>query len=112
EPVKELRRLLDINLSYLYQDQTFKLGRAGKFREARDAMARAANYSPSNPGLFMQAGFLGYRIGAKPPALEAFLKAKALNPKFKEAWDAAMRRPDNRALAGDLEFASKLFPEK
>lgn len=112
EPVKELRRLLDMNLTYLYQDQTFKLARAGKLREARDAMARAASYSPSNSGLVMQVGFLSYRVGDKPAALEAFLKAKSLNPKFKEVWDAALRRPENQTLAADTEFAGKLFPEK
>ncbi len=112
EPVKELRRLLDLNLTYLYQDQTFKLARAGKLREARDAMARAASYAPNNPQFFMQVGFLSYRIDDKPAALEAFLKAKSLNPKFKDTWDAAMRRPDNQTLAGDMEFLKKLFPEK
>jgi uncharacterized Ntn-hydrolase superfamily protein len=112
EPIKELRRLLDMNLTNLYADQTFKLVRAGKLREARDAMARAASYAPSNFGLFMQAGFLSYRIGDKPAALEAFLKAKSLNPKFKEAWDTVLRRPDNKALAEDQEFITKLFPEK
>jgi uncharacterized Ntn-hydrolase superfamily protein len=110
DPLKELRRLLDINLASLYQDQTFKLARAGKLRDARDALTRAAGYAPGNPGIAMQIGFLSYRVGDKPAALEAFQKARSLNPRFQEIWDAALRRPDNKALADDQEFINKLFP--
>src|SRR5438477_4259459 len=35
-PFPELRRLLDLNLGYLYQDRTFKLLTSGKNKEARD----------------------------------------------------------------------------
>src|SRR5690242_858507 len=95
EPLKELRRLLDMNLAYLYQGQTFNLSRAGKTREARDAAVKAAGYLPTNAGGFMTVGFLSYQLGDKTAAVEAFLKAKSLNPRFKESWDAAMKRPDN-----------------
>src|SRR5205807_4303818 len=39
-PLPELRRLLDLNLGMLYQDQTGKLLSAGKAKEARDAAAK------------------------------------------------------------------------
>src|SRR5712675_436754 len=49
EPLPELRRLLDLNLGYLYQEQTFKLLGAGKTPEAREAAAQTARYWPSRP---------------------------------------------------------------
>jgi hypothetical protein len=58
----------------------------------------------------MTVGFLSYQLGDKQAAVEAFLKAKSLNLRFKEAWDAAMRRPDNKALSEDAEVLRKLFP--
>lgn len=111
-PLTELRRLLDMNLYYLYSGQVFGLARGGKTKEARDAAVRAAGYAPTNAGAHMSVGFLSYQAGDKPAALQAFLKAKSLNPKFKESWDTAMRRPDNKALSEDTEFAKKLFEEK
>ncbi len=113
EPLRELRRLLDLNLAYLYQDRGFKLFRAGNLKEARDAAARAANYSPSSPDSHMTLGFLSYLAGDKAAALEAFLKAKSLNPKFQRSWEAALRfRAEYKKIAEDKEFVKKLFPEQ
>jgi uncharacterized Ntn-hydrolase superfamily protein len=108
EPVVELRRLLDINLLWVYRDQTFKLSRAGKTREARDAIARAARYAPKDPDVHLTLGFLSYLNGDKSAALEAFGKAKLLHPKFQEAFDAAARRPQYKAILDDKEFLAKL----
>jgi uncharacterized Ntn-hydrolase superfamily protein len=44
-PIPELRRLLDLNLAYLYQEKTFKLISANKIKEAREAAATVVNYA-------------------------------------------------------------------
>jgi uncharacterized Ntn-hydrolase superfamily protein len=46
EPMKELRRLLDINLLQVYQQQSGRLRREGKTQEAEEAAAKAAKYRP------------------------------------------------------------------
>ncbi len=113
DPFKELRRLLDLNLAYLYQDKAFKLSRAGNLKEARDAAARAVRYSPASPDAHMSLGFLSYSTGDKATALDEFLKARSLNPNFQRAWDAALRfRTEYKAIADDREFMQKLFPAK
>src|ERR1700730_6293424 len=60
DPLGELRRLLDLNLGYLYQDKTFKLLGAGKTREARDAAAQMVRYWPNRPEPHVTLGLLEY----------------------------------------------------
>ncbi len=109
EPLKELRRLLDMNLGYLYQEATFRHMRAGKTKEASQAALRASGYTPANAGGHMTAGFLTYLAGDKETSLQEFLKAKSLNPRFQEAWDAAMRRADYKEILKDEEFVKKIL---
>src|SRR5438105_2082479 len=45
QPIPELRRLLDMNLGMLWQQQMAVLSTAGKTREARDAAAKVAQYT-------------------------------------------------------------------
>src|SRR6266567_3227731 len=65
QPFPELRRLLDINLGYLYQDKTFKLLRSGKTQDARDAAAQAAHYFPDRSDVHLSLGMLNYAVGDK-----------------------------------------------
>ena len=68
-PIPELRRLLDLNLGYLYQDKVGKLLGAGKSKEARDAAAKAVQYMPSRPEAHITLGLLEYLVGDKGAAL-------------------------------------------
>src|ERR1700758_419533 len=61
-PIAELRRLLDLNLGYIYQDQAGKLRSAGKMREARDAIAKYAQYMPG-AGAWVSLGVADYNLG-------------------------------------------------
>src|SRR5215471_13461591 len=45
EPLVELRRLLDLNLAYLYEDAAERLIAAGKLREALSAARKAVSYA-------------------------------------------------------------------
>jgi uncharacterized Ntn-hydrolase superfamily protein len=105
-PIPELRRLLDLNLAALYSDKAGKLLSSGKAWEARDSAVIAAKYSPHNAGVFLQIGFLSYTIGDKLAALEAFRKAKDLDPNFQKRFEATQRA---KPVLADAEFMKELF---
>jgi len=111
QPFPELRRLLDINLGYLYQDKTFKLLRSGKTQDARDAAAQAAHYFPDRSDVHLSLGMLNYAVGDKKGALAAFRAGQALDKNFRKQFDAAAARPSNRAILEDKAFLKELFPE-
>jgi len=111
QPIAELRRLLDLNQTVLYQDRTFKLVNAGKLKEARAAAEKAATYSPNSAGTQLTFGFLSYATGDKSAALEAFQKARRLEPNFRKQFEAVAARPAYRAVLDDKEFLEKVFAE-
>ena len=112
QPIPELRRLLDLNLGYLYQDKTYKLLGAGKVKEARDSAAAAARYMPQRADVHLILGLLGYASGEKRSALEAFRKAQALDQNFRKQFEASARvRPAFQAILEDKQFLKELFPE-
>lgn len=111
QPFPELRRLLDMNLGLLYQDKTFKLLRAGKTQDARDAAARAAHYFPDRSDVHLSLGMLSYAVGDKKAALAAFRAAQALDKNFRKQFDTAAARPANKAILEDKAFLKELFPE-
>jgi len=108
-PFPELRRLLDINLGLLYQEKTGKLLSANDTRGARDAAQKVAHYMPQNPQAQMTLGLLDYVAGDKPAALEALLKAKAVDGEnFKRRFDQIAQRPAYKSILDDKEFLDKL----
>jgi len=111
QPFPELRRLLDMNLGYLYQDKTFKLLRSGKTQEARDAAAQAAHYFPERTDVHLSLGMLNYAVGDKKAALIAFRAAQTLDKNFRKQFDAAAARPANKAILEDKAFLLELFPQ-
>jgi len=78
-PIKELRRLLDLNLALLYNEKVGPLILAKKNREARDAAARGAHYMPTANAYFAL-GVMDYRLGDKSAALADFRMAVKLDP--------------------------------
>ena len=112
-PLPELRRLLDLNLGYLYQDKTFKLLGAGKTKEARDAAAQAARYWPNRPEAHVTLGLLDYASGDKGGALTELKSAQKLSgdPNFRRQFEGAAQRSVFKGILDDQPFLKDLFGE-
>jgi len=112
-PLVELRRLLDMNLAYLYQDKTFKLLGSDKLKEARDAAASAVRYAPAQPDAHVTLGVLDYVTGDKAGALAEFRKAREIDPNIRKQMEAMARyRPAMKGILEDQEFLKQAFPER
>jgi uncharacterized Ntn-hydrolase superfamily protein len=121
QPIPELRRLLDMNLGYLWQARIGPLRSAGKTSEARDAAAKYARYMPS-ANAWISLGVMDYNLADKPAALADFRKAIALDPGVRSQFEppvAGAAAPVGgrggqglRTILGDKEFLKQLFPDK
>jgi uncharacterized Ntn-hydrolase superfamily protein len=111
-PFAELRRLLDLNLTYDYQDQADTWLNKGDFAKARAAGEKAVQYAPQNTDCHMELAFIDYAAGDKKAALDEFVQAKKDNPDFKQQWDADISFfPQAARLKADKEFLQQLFPQ-
>jgi uncharacterized Ntn-hydrolase superfamily protein len=111
KPLAELRRLLDLNLTYLYENEADRLLRAGKKAEALAAGRKAAEYSPKQADGHTSLGFLEYANGNKDAALREFEAAKKLDKDFKKQFDATIDwEKQFRVILDDKPFLNKLFP--
>jgi uncharacterized Ntn-hydrolase superfamily protein len=109
EPLVELRRLLDLNLAYLYEGAAERFIASGKPGEALGAARKAVSYAPDHARAHLAAGFLEYIAGNKSEALVEFQAAKRLNPDFKRAFEAlAASSPLFKPLLEDKEFLAKV----
>ncbi len=112
DPFPELRRLLDSALAYNYGDQAYKLVQQKKLPQAHAAAEKDVRYAPNSADSHMMLGFLSYLTGNKTAALEEFEKARKLNPKFREQWDASVNYfTAFRAILDDKEFLKKVLSE-
>ncbi len=110
KPLAELRRLLDLNLTYLYGNEADRLLTAGKRAEALAAGRKAAEYSPKQADGHTSLGFLEYINGHKEAALKEFQQAKKLDPDFKKQFDATISwEKEFKVIMEDKEFLSRLF---
>jgi tetratricopeptide (TPR) repeat protein len=89
-PLTELRRLLDLNLTYLYGNEADRLLAVGKKAEALVAGRKAVAYSPRQADGHTSVGFLEDINGNKDAALREFQAAKKLDPDFKKQFDATI----------------------
>jgi uncharacterized Ntn-hydrolase superfamily protein len=111
DPFTELRRLLDLNLAYIYGDQTFKALDAGNIEKARAAAQKVLRYAPNSFGSHMRLAFLNYLVGDKTASLDEFAKTKALDPShFDKQWKEELDLDRFKPMAADKEFLQKLFP--
>lgn len=109
-PFEELRRLLNLNLAYLYQDHGFKDLEQGNVTAAKDAATKAAQYAPDKPDMVMSLGFLDYITGDKDGALRQFEKAKQLDPNFRHEFESTANFvPRFKPILADKDFMDKLF---
>jgi uncharacterized Ntn-hydrolase superfamily protein len=112
-PIPELRRLLDINQGWLYQQRAGELRSAGKTKDAREAALKVTRYMPS-PNAWLTLGVLDYDLNDKTSALADFRKALELDPNVKGQFEApANPQPGRgqrlRAIIEDKEFMKQLF---
>jgi uncharacterized Ntn-hydrolase superfamily protein len=105
-PIPELRRLLDMNLGYLYQEKAGRLSSAGKPKEARDAAAKAAHYMPTAQA-YLSLGILDYGLSDKMASVADFRKAIELDGSVRQRFESPSGRL--RAIAEDKEFVSKVL---
>jgi uncharacterized Ntn-hydrolase superfamily protein len=111
QPLVELRRLLDLNLAYLYVEAADRLVRKGDRPGALEAGRTAARYAPGNSYARRTLGLLEYLGGDKEAALRELRAAQALEPDFRKQLEAILERSQElRALKEDQEFLGKLFP--
>ena len=112
EPFLELRRLLDLNLAYLYIDRAYKAVTEGNLAEAAAAKAKTENYCV-NPDSQLRVGFLDYLLGNKAEALALFVKVRPLVPDFEALWRGTVTgRPAFKPILEDRGFMKALFPER
>jgi len=86
QPIPELRRLLDLNLGYLYQPKAGQLMSQGKMKEAREAAIKVARYMPS-AGAQIMLGVIDYYLGDKPAELADFRKAIVIDPNVRSQFE-------------------------
>jgi len=110
-PIPELRRLLDINQRWLYQQRSGELRSAGKAKEARDATASMLRYAPSALG-WVTLGTLDYELGQKTEALADFRKAIELDPNVKQQFESPGGGARLRSILEDREFVKQLLVAK
>jgi len=113
QPLGELRRLLDLNLGYLYQDRTFKLLGSRKNKEAEETAGKVVRYWPQRSDGHLTLGLLHYASGDATGALRELRAARSLanNPAFRSQFEAAAQQPAFQAILADREFLKQLFGE-
>jgi uncharacterized Ntn-hydrolase superfamily protein len=110
KPFAELRRLLNLNLAYLYGEASDRFVSAGRYKDALDAGRKAEQYAPEQADTHTAMGFLLYFNADKQGALGEFLQAKKMDPDFKKQFDATLQwTPQFKAILEDKEFVGKLF---
>jgi len=111
QPFPELRRLLDLNLAYLYEDASDRLLSKGDRKGAIEAARTAVRYGPKNWDTHATLGLLEYLGGDKEAALKELQAAQAADAGFRkqfEGWIAST--PELKGLKDDKEFLARLFP--
>ncbi len=112
-PFEELRRLLNLNLAYLYEDRTSKALEKGSMDRAKELAAKAVQYAPEKSDLRVTLGLLDYVTGDKDGALRELKTAQQSDPKFRQELESmANFIPQVKPVLSDKEFMEKLFPER
>jgi uncharacterized Ntn-hydrolase superfamily protein len=113
KPLAELRRLLNLNLAYLYGEASDHFVSAGKKKEALDAGHKAEQYAPEQADTHTAMGFLQYLNNDKEAALAEFLQARKMDPDFKKQFDATIGwTPELKPILSDKDFLARLFPQQ
>jgi tetratricopeptide (TPR) repeat protein len=101
QPIPELRRLLDINLGFLWQQRIGPLRSAGKLKEAREGALLLTRYNRDAQS-YITLGSLDYALGDKPAALADFRKAIELDPAVRGRFQASQGAPPANGGRGQM----------
>jgi uncharacterized Ntn-hydrolase superfamily protein len=106
EPMRELRRLLDIQLTINHQTLMNRAITENRFGDALNSAEHLARYSPLNAQSQMVLGFVAYLAGRKDDARTAFKRAHELTlpNQFKQIWDNLSNRPAYKKVVEDKAF--------
>jgi uncharacterized Ntn-hydrolase superfamily protein len=110
EPLRELRRLLDIQMTGNHQTLMNRALTEHRFTDALNYAEHLARYSPLNPQSHMILGFAAYLAGRENQALAAFRRAHELTlpNQFKQLWDNLSNRPAYKNVLEDNSFVSQV----
>jgi uncharacterized Ntn-hydrolase superfamily protein len=111
EPMHELRRLMNIQMSINHQSALGRAMRENNFDAAVRSAEKLATYQPLDPAQHVRLGFVAYLAGKTERSLAAFTRAKQLTlpAQFKTAWDAAARNAAYKKAIDDTAFIAKVF---
>lgn len=110
QPLPELRRLLDLNLGYLYAGAADRARQKGDRPGALTAARIAARYAPGDAYIRRTLGILEYLGGDKEAALRELRAARAADPELRKGFEELLSRiPELAPLKNDKEFLEKLW---
>lgn len=109
QPFPELRRLLDLNLSYLHEEASDRFLEKKNLKEALTEARKAAQYGPGRSSAHLTLGIVEYLNGNKEAALKELREAQKGNPGFQKNLENLLRNvPELKNLREDSEFLEAL----
>src|SRR5262245_927651 len=110
EPMRELRRLLDIQMTGNHQTLMNRALAENRFADALRSAEHLARYSPLNAQSHMILGFAAYLAGEQSRALAAFQRARELTlpNQFKQIEDSVSSRMAFQKVIEDKAFVAKV----
>jgi uncharacterized Ntn-hydrolase superfamily protein len=109
QPFPELRRLLDLNLSYLHEAAANRFLGKENLKEALTEARTAAHYAPARTSTHMTLGIVEYLNGNKDAALQELREAKKGNADFQKSFESLLRdNPALKSLGENGEFLKAL----
>ncbi len=110
EPLRELRRLLDIQMTGNHQSLMNRAITENRFADALNSAEHLVRYAPLNAQTHMIAGFAAYLAGQQDRALASFRRAHELTlpNQFKQLWDNLSARSAYKKVVDDKSFVAKV----
>jgi uncharacterized Ntn-hydrolase superfamily protein len=110
EPMRELRRLLDIQMTGNHQTLLNRALTENRFDDALKSAEHLARYSPLNAQSHMILGFTAYLAGKQDQALAAFKRAHELTlpNQFKQLWDNLSNSAAYKKVLEDKAFVGRV----
>jgi uncharacterized Ntn-hydrolase superfamily protein len=113
DPMHELRRLMNLQMSINWGGPLNQALTAGKFADALKAAEKLAGYQPLEPAQHVRLGLVAHLAGNRERAMAAFRRAQQLTlpAQFKTIWDAQLRNEALKKVGDDAALVSALFPK-